>query len=340
MKKNIISFLLVFSALYSINVTASDIDFEEEEIESVQFIDGQAIITLDEEIQKNSGLMTLKLKPATFQPETIAYGSSVNILPLLTIRKQLLAAKTKQIAAKARLNQAERNITRLRQLHQGDAISTRKLQHQQSQLQSDKAIYSEMSFQRALISNTSKLQWGATITDWLSTQDITPLNDIITGNATLIKIALPAGKYLSAINDTIYIDQVGNRNTAKPASYIAQLPQVNILTQGTEYLFLTNSPSIKTGMNVSAWLTEKGNNLSGVIIPESSLAWHLGQALVFIKLDDENFAHRTINQPIKIANGYFITEQIKADEEIVVIGTQMLLSHEFRSQIPDEDDDD
>ena len=49
---------------------------------------------------------------------------------------------------------------------------------------------------------------------------------------------------------------------------------------------------------------------------------------------------RNITQATKVANGYFIEKQLSADEELVTTGTQMLLSHEFRSQIPDEDDDD
>jgi hypothetical protein len=36
-------------------------------------------------------------------------------------------------------------------------------------------------------------------------------------------------------------------------------------------------------------------------------------------------------------DGYFVSEGLKPDEELVIIGGQMLLSEEMRGQIPDED---
>lgn len=92
-------------------------------------------------------------------------------------------------------------------------------------------------------------------------------------------------------------------------------------------------------MNITAWIPQQKQSQLGVIIPQSSLAWHLGQAFVFIKIDEEHFSHRTIHNPVKVSKGYFIMNDIKDGEEIVVMGTQMLLSHELRFQIPDEDDD-
>jgi hypothetical protein len=92
-------------------------------------------------------------------------------------------------------------------------------------------------------------------------------------------------------------------------------------------------------MNFTAWIPQQGNALTGIIIPESAIAWHLGQSFVFIKMGEEQFVHKNINTLIKVPNGYFISETIGDNDEVVVKGTQMLLSHEFRSQIPDEDDD-
>lgn len=53
----------------------------------------------------------------------------------------------------------------------------------------------------------------------------------------------------------------------------------------------------------------------------------------------ENFEHRNISHPIKTIDGYYIGNQIKGGENIVNKGTQMLLSYEFKSEIPDEDED-
>jgi len=345
MKKSLTLFLIYALSVYTLIVTASDIDNdnaqnENEEIEEVQFIDGQAVIYLDETVQKKSGIKTLKLESIHYQPEFIAYGKAINISPLLTIHNQYLSSLSKQTGAKARLVSAEKSISRLRQLHQGAAVSTRKLQNQQSQWQTEKAIYKQIAYKNKIILNNSKIQWGATVTDWLTKPHSQQLDNLLNGESTLLKISLPADKVLPANTSHAYISATGNRNTAYKAEFVSQLPQINNVSQGPQYLFLISHSAIKMGMNFTTWITQENNAQSGVIIPENSLAWHLGQALVFIKIDEEKFVHRNIKQAKKVANGYFISQQLFAGEEVVTTGTQMLLSHEFRSQIPDEDDDD
>ena len=341
MKKNIALLLICFLTLYFNNtLVLADDDDEAKIFETAQFIDGQALIHIEEEVQSASGIKTQKLKAINFNPEFIAYGKAIDISPLLSLHNQYLSSLAKKTGAKARLNTAEKSISRLRQLHLGEAISTRKLQNQQSQWQSEQAIYNEMAYQNKIIINNSKLQWGATVTHWLTTPASKQLEKLLNSESTLLKISLPADKSLPENTAHIYIDNNGNRNSASKAEFVSQLPQIDAISQGPQYLFLTETPTIKIGMNVSAWIALKNDLQTGVIIPESSLAWHLGQAFVFVKIDDQTFAHRNITQVTKVANGYFVENQLAAGEELVTTGTQMLLSHEFRSQIPDEDDDD
>ena len=338
MKHFIITCLLAFLALYTIGIKASETD-DDDEMEAIHLIDGQVAIFLDDDAQKISGIETVILKEIKHQPELIAYGQALNIHPLLSTLNSYLSASAKQAGAKARFTQAERNISRLRALHKNEAISTRKLQSQQSQWQSDQAIYNEMAYQSKLIINTSKLEWGETLINWAIGGHSTPFDSLVKGQATLLKITMPAGTTLAPQINTVNVSPTGKRSSALSASLVSILPQVDHFTQGLQYLFITNTPAIKAGMNLTAWVPQQKQAQAGFIIPESSLAWHLGIAFVFIKVDEEHFIHRNITQPIKVAQGYFITEQLSEEEELVITGTQMLLSHEFRSQIPDEDDD-
>ena len=333
--------LTCFLSFYPIYVTASGIEHNKgDESESMQTINGQAVIFLDDDAQEASGLKTLKLKQIEYQTESIAYGKAVKLSPLLSIRNQYLVASTQQRAAKARLTQAEKNISRLRNLHKDEAVSTRKLQKQQSQWQSDKAIFDSSHYQSQNIINNSQLRWGKALTQWVTDTHSEQFNQLISGEIILLQITLPAKSSLPPIKNSIYISPTGDRNSAFKATYISLLPQVDSFSQGLQYFFQTDSPTIKPGMNFTAWIPQKKQTQTGVIIPESSIAWHLGLSFVFIKIDEEHFIHRNISNPIKVPNGYFIAKQIADGEEIVVTGTQMLLSHEFRSQIPDEDDDD
>ncbi len=307
--------------------------------EIMQIIDGQVVIKLEEELQQISGLETQHFRQTVFQAEFIAYGKAISASPLASILNQYLSASAKQAGAKARLSQTEKAIARLRNLHRDEIISTRKLQAKQSKYQTDKAIYEEMQLKTKFIANNSKLQWGELLTHWATGRHSPQFEKLLEGSATLLVITLPAGnKPLSQFNG-IFISPTGSREEAVNASFVSVLPTVDKFSQGQQYIFITDSPKIKTGMNFTAWVPQKNSHLTGIIIPETSLIWHLGQSFIFIQIDDEHFVRRSIVNPVKVPNGYFIAEQLNENEQVVITGTQMLLSHEFRSQIPDEDDD-
>ncbi|MCF6252598.1 MAG: hypothetical protein L3J75_15235 [Methylococcaceae bacterium] len=340
MKRYSFSFFFALISLYTINIAATEAGDIDNDLQSIQVTNGQAVIFLDQEIQQSSGLKTVKLQQVDFQAEFIVYGKAISVSPLLAIREQYLTATANRAGTKARLTQAENNISRLRNLYKNEIVSTRKLQSQQAQWQSDKAAYKSSTYQSQIIINNSQMQWGEILTQWAISKHSEQLENLITGKSTLLQLTLPAKSTLPSKTSSIYINPTADRNTAFKASLISISPQVDAFSQGLQYFFLSQNPAIKAGMNFAAWIPRQKHYQKGVIIPESSLAWHLGQSFVFIKTDEEHFFHRNVTSPIKVSNGYFIAEQIADGEEIVVTGTQMLLSHEFRSQIPDEDDDD
>lgn len=333
-------FLLYFLSAYSVIINASETDNDINNQEPIQLFNGQPVMFMDDEMQENSGLKTLKTKTTLFNPEIIAYGKAISISPLLTIRSNYLSTIAQQSSFKARLTQAEKNISRLRNLHKSEAVSTKKLQKQLSHWHSEKAIYDKNIYQSQSILNNSNLHWGELLTLWATNKSSPQFNKLMRGKSTLLKITLPANQTLSTDINSIFISSTGTRNTALNASFICILPQVDSFSQGEQYIFVSNTTKIKAGMNLTAWVPQKKHAQRGIIIPESSLVWHLGQSFVFIQIDKEHFVHRHISHLIKTTDGYFIGEQIKEGEDLVITGTSMLLSHEFRSQIPSKDDDD
>ncbi len=331
--------VLLMCVLSSFMAVLANDDDDEASTEAVQIIDGQVVIKVEEEIQQLSGLETQSFKPSHFQAEFTAYGKAISVNPLISILNQYLSASAKQAGSKARLSQTGSAISRLRNLHKNEIISTRKLQIQQSQYKTDKAVYDEMQYSSNLIVSRSKLEWGEVLTQWATGRHSPQFEKLLEGTATLLVITLPAGHVPLSDIKSIFISASGSREKAVNAVFVSLLPTVDVFSQGLQYVFITESPSIKTGMNLTAWLPNKNTQLTGITIPESSLVWHLGESFIFIKIDEEHFVHRTINAPIKVANGYFIEQQLAEKEVVVVKGSQMLLSHEFRSQIPSEDDD-
>lgn len=331
--------ILLFCVLSLFNFSISASEETEDEQHSIQIIDGQAVIRLDRETQLTSGIETQILKQIEFQTESVAYGEAISSNPLLSILNQYLSASAKQAGAKARLFETKKTITRLRNLHKNKAISTQKLQNQQSEWKSAKAIYDEMLYKSKLIINRSQLQWGEILTQWATGRHSPQFKQILEGKLTLLKVTLPAEYSPSILANTIFINSAGNREKAINASLISILPTVDKFSQGQQYIFLADSSKIKPGMNFTAWIPKQQKKLTGIIIPKSALVWHLGQAFIFIKADEEHFIHQNISNPFSVPNGYFIEKQLVGDKKVVTKGAQTLLSHEFRSQIPDEDDD-
>jgi hypothetical protein len=300
----------------------------------------QSVIELDTEAQKLSGIETLTLKPASHHAEFTAYGKAINLQPLLALRSRYLLSLTERSSAKARFKQAGQNISRQQDLYSHGVSSKRTLQEQQAQWQSYKAQVDATDFQGKAIIDEALLNWGKEITDWALSSDSNKLGTFLSGRQTLLQITLPANKHLPDAIHTIYIEVSGNRSKADKAELVSAARRTETVAQGESYYFQTGDKNIITGMNVTAWIPEANEQMTGVVIPKSALIWYMDQAFVYLKTEEDTFSRRTLNHYSPTASGYFIPDAIKPGEQIVTKGAQMLLSEELRGQIPKEEDDD
>ena len=114
------------------------------------------------------------------------------------------------------------------------------------------------------------------------------------------------------------------------------------------------------GMSVTVSLPV-GSLVDGVVVPESAVIWHEGKSWVYVrdtpagpgaleKLPDrtettrgqpltlvDRFVRREISTDTPVAGGWFVAKAVSAGTPVVTTGAQMLLSEEFRSQIPSEE---
>ena len=312
---------------------------DEDDLKPVATKTAQNGVVLDRAAQTNSGLKTVKLKSAVHRVEKLSYGLAVNIEPLLLAQNQYLNALAQQSSARAKTTFNQNNINRLSYLNKEGIVSNRTLQDQQATLQVEKAaLESSHYLSQQIISNT-RLAWGGVLTDWMI-KSAPAFKNLIGQRSTLLKITFPADSPLNNSLKTILVASSNRREQAVLAQLISAAPSAESFSQGLQYFYqIPAGTQIKTGMRVSAWIPTQQQTQTGVIIPESALCWHLGQALVFIKVTEQQFSHRAIANFYKVEGGYFVSSAITTGEEIVSTGTQMLLSQEFKGQIPDEDND-
>jgi hypothetical protein len=330
------AFLIISIFIFSVSLSLADDDDTPVAKQSAPTPTGTVFLSAN--AQSLSGIQTIKLAPARHRAEFTAYGKAVNIQPLIELRHRYLLALTERDGAAARFKQAEQNIKRQQDLYHEGATSKRNLQVQQAQWQTDKAQVDASSVQGKAIAAEARLNWGEKLTEWALATDADQLNAFLSGRKTLLQITLPVNKQLASDIQSIDVEAAGNRSAAGKAELISAAPQTDATVQGESYFFQTDGRRIRTGMRVAAWIPEQGENQSGVVIPKSALVWHLDQAFVYIKTGAEQFSRRTIDQYSATNGGYFVGRGIKAGEQLVVTGGQMLLSEEFRGQIPDEDD--
>ncbi len=327
--------LLIALSLFSLSASFADDD--DQPNADVQHTASQAAVFLNEAAQQASGLQVLTLEPVSYHPEFTASGKALNIQPLLSLRQQYLASLSEQQSASAKFNLAKQNVKRQQTLYSHDIVSKRSLQNQQAQWQTDKAQLEGTHFRTKAIYDEALITWGKVLTEWALSPDADNLADFLSGRQTLLNITLTANTHLENNVKDIYIEASGARAKAAKASLISVAPQTDNAIQGESYFFTTSDPHIRPGMRVAAWIAQQEQNLSGIIIPKSALIWHLDQAFVYIKTGKDQFSRRAIGHFSETADGYFISSGIGPGEQLVSTGGQMLLSEEFRAQIPDED---
>jgi hypothetical protein len=299
---------------------------------------GMPVVSLDRQKQKMTGLEIVKVRPSQYQPEFTAYGKAVNVQPLLALRSQYRVALSEQKSAGARLAQSGQSIRRTEELYRHGVAAKRVMQEQQSFWQTDKAQFEARRAQSNAVLEEARVMWGTELADWAFQAGKDRLSDFVSGKETLLLVTLPAGKALPLPNAAAFADPEGNRANAEAAAYISPAPQIDQAVQGTSYFFRTSGSRVRPGMTVSVWLPDGNAQEDGVTIPASALVWSMDQPFVYVRTGPEAFSRRLIGNYLPSPEGYFVRDALKAGEDIVSVGGQMLLSQEFRAQIPDEDD--
>ena len=331
-------FITVISA-FALPAFAVASDEDNEAKEQIQTVDGEMpSVHLGQEKQNLSGLEIKTLRPAFYQQEFLAYGKALNVQPLVALRSRYRVALSEELSAGARLTHSRQSIQRTEELYRHGVAPKRAVQTQQSLWKTDTAQFEARRAESDAVIEEARLTWGTRLADWVVATDQDALADFLSGKEVLLLVTLPSGKELSEPITGGYADPDGNRSQAQAAAFISPAPQIDQTVQGASYFFRTNGKKIRPGMNVSVWLPESHLQAKGVIIPPSALVWSMDQAFVYVKTGEDVFSRRLVEHYTPAPQGYFVQNTLRSGEQIVTIGGQMLLSEEFRAQIPNEDD--
>lgn len=324
---------LLFWSLFSLNSYA---DADQETDEQTAFS-----VPMDEKTQTEAGIKTQKLHVSQLTPEIKTFATRVDLTPLIQMRSEYIHSRAELETMRSKLEQAKRNVQRSTKLLREKAVSPRKLHEQKTQLKIVQIRFDSAQQQTDNILLHSQLKWGKGLGKIILTNDLqsSSMQDML--DRPLYLIYLPIQN--TTPSKTIFLQAFANREQALPATLVGSAPPANTGRQqaGTPFYYLSDHILTNQQQRVAAWIPVTGEKLSGVIIPTSSLVWHLGQAYIYLQLDTELFKRIKITDKRLISNAsYFIQNALQQGDILVDTGAQLLLSEEFRGQIPDEEDDD
>ena len=289
--------------------------------------------------QESAGIKTEILQIANQTIPITVLASVLSVEPLMMLRQQYQAAVAQQESAQARYRETSQNWQRTQNLHQHDIVSTRRLQEQQSQWQTDKALLNASNLQPQNLLASSRLQWGNRLTDWFLLNRDQQSENFIQNRAQLIEVILPAHVNTPADMTKIAVSPQGLHQQVISARFISSAPTVDPISQGRRYFFAIQDSQLPIGMRLQAWLADQTETSSAVRVPSSAVIWHMGQSLVFIKSETGEFKRQILTAIRPVDQDYIVSDGLQPGDEVVTTGAQTLLSRELQSLIPKEDDD-
>jgi hypothetical protein len=314
-------------------------DDDDDGFTRLTLIDGVLALELPAEVQRQSGIVTAVLEPAEFTAERTATGHVLDVQPLVDLRARRQAAQSELMVAEAALARSREAFQRLSQLHQeGGNIAARQLEEARAQLRADEARVAGARQQLDSLRSEALLVWGKELVSTALSGESEIFQRLIDRQEVLVLIGLRAGETLPPGAEMIYIAAVPDRAQAQAARLVAPAPRTDAALQGETYYFRTAAERLRTGMRVTAWIPEGGAPEQGVLVPAEAVVWHAGKPWVYVQRDDAHFFRVSLIDPKDLGSGWFVHDSLAAGDRVVLSGGQMLLSEEFRWQIPDEDE--
>ena len=297
--------------------------------------DGVAVVTLSAAEQQNGGIETARLNPPTAPETVIGYGTILDAAPLAELNDRYLEAETQMHTATAKLAVSRAAFERAKILHKDQQnISAAQLQGAEGSFEVDKAALAAAQSRLRSVSTSARQAWGGVLGAALV--DRTPLiAGLIERREYLVRVTLPPGVAIATPPETATARLHGGSEIG--LAFVSPATTTDPRLQGLSYLYKALAEgALLPGMNLEVSLAAEAIE-RGVVVPEAAVVWLQGKAWVYLHIDPTTFERRDIAPDRAGPDGGYVVTGLPPDTEIVVRGAQMLLSEEFRAQVPIED---
>ena len=279
---------------------------------------GAVILRLDTATQKLMGLQTAALEPAQLAPELKAYGRVLDISPLAALAAELTTAQAASAASQAELD-------RLKTLATEKNASERALQAAEAAAVRDRTQVE--SARLRLLAN-----WGSAVAQ----RDDLPAFVQSLGSlaSALVELDVPAGQPAAALPTGARLFSVADQSNPIAARFLGPAPVADPQLQGRGFLFLvpTNSLPLVPGTAVTGLLELPGAAQPGVALPRPAVVRFNGATWVYRQTADDTFQRTEVRLSCPLEGNWFVPDGLKAEDKVVTVGAQQLLSEELKGQ--------
>lgn len=296
--------------------------------QQVAIVNGVTVVTLDTATQTQSGIRTEPLSAASDRAETDAYGTVLDLQPLIDLRMRYSLALADAEAARATAAASRQEYERNRLLYQDNQnVSLKIYKASQAVYLSDQARSAAAALNVQNIRASARQQFGETLERWaLVDPHSSEFERLLQRQEVLLRVTLPPGDSIAAPAQI----QIGtNDNRRLPAYLVSPSPQSDPVMQGSAFIYRTAAP-IATGSNIAAYLPTAGQTARGVLIPAGAIVWYGGQPWAYLQISAARFGRYPVAQNSPMQGGVFMSEGFKPGQRVVVSGAQLLLSEELK----------
>ncbi|TAN52494.1 MAG: hypothetical protein EPN21_03785 [Methylococcaceae bacterium] len=297
------------------------------------------VVALTPQQQRAAGLVVQVLTESRRQPEFSAYAKVLDVQPLLALSTRQRALQADLAVYRGALSASQLAETRTAKLLQDNAASARSLQLAKAQRIADASRSAAAEQQLLSLRHEALQQWGPVLAEWLLGKPGNALERLWLRQDVLVELALPPNRALPPGIETVRLAPREERRQAVAARLVSAAPFTGDITQGETWFAIAPAEGLRTGMRLNAWIAGQRETSIGVELPVTAVLWRAGQPWVYLQTGEQQFVRRLIAAYHDNGDSWFVDTGLKPGDKLVVNGAQLLLSEEFRRQIPDEGDD-
>lgn len=276
---------------------------------------GETVLKLAPDIQSRIGLKVAPLHTTSVKPEVKAFGRVLDPAPLI-------ALLVERAGAQAALEASTKEFERLTALAQTQNTSRRALETAEAAMKRDQVALESVPPRLAL-------GWGQAIA---SRPDLPAFaRALASQELALVRVDLPLGQSLQATPTGGRLAALTAPDHPAEAQFLGQAPSVDPALQSQGFLFLQSTNPLPPGAAVVAWLTLPGNAESRVVVPREALLRHGGKVFVYLQTGDDTFVRKETDLDRPGESGWLVHEGLTAQDKIVSVGAQQLLSEELKA---------